>query len=125
MIKLPCRLAPRLRSRALFASLAAVVLCGFVPGGRAAEAPAAPSGAPASPVRYGLVWLDVEPARAEVSLDGEFLDMGVWLLSVAPGDHELRVRKPGFRSFAERIAVPAGGSVHLEVRLLPGAVQDS
>lgn len=111
----------RLRSRALPVALAAV-LCGFVPGGRAAEAPAAPSG---DSRRYGLVWLDVEPARAEVSLDGEFLDMGVWLLSVAPGEHELRVRKPGFRNFAERIAVPAGGSVHLEVRLLPGAVQDS
>jgi hypothetical protein len=35
------------------------------------------------------------------------------------------VRKAGFRAYAQRIAVPAGGSVHLEVRLLPGVLQDS
>jgi hypothetical protein len=130
VIKLPrLRLSSRAASfpsrftgRRLAASLAAALVCGFVPAGRAADATAAPS---ADPSRYGLIWLDVEPSRAEVSLDGEYLDMGVWLLSVAPGEHELRVRKAGFRSYAERIAVPAGGSVHLEVRLLPGALQDS
>jgi hypothetical protein len=107
---------------------AAILLCGFVPAGRVAGIPAAASAASASsadPIRYGLVWLDVEPSRAEVSLDGEYLDMGVWLISVAPGEHELRVRKDGFRGYAERIAVPPGGSIHLEVRLLPGAPRDS
>jgi hypothetical protein len=112
---------PRLRLFSAAVPLG-LLLCGFVPAGRAAaEVPASA----ANPVRYGLVWLDVEPSPAEVSLDGEYLDLGVWLISVAPGEHELRVRKAGFRAYAQRIAVPAGGSVHLEVRLLPGVLQDS
>lgn len=100
---------------------AAFLLCGFVPAGRAADVPASP-GTDAG--RYGLVWLDVEPDKAEVSLDGEYLDMGVWLISVPPGTHELRVGKSGYRGYAERITVPAGGSIHLEVRLIPGPAQE-
>ncbi len=101
---------------------AALLLSGFVPAGRAAGLSAAPA---TDAGRYGLVWLDVEPDKAEVSLDGEYLDMGVWLISVPPGTHELRVGKAGYRGYAERIAVPAGGSIHLNVRLLPGAAGDS
>jgi hypothetical protein len=80
---------------------------------------------PAASVRYGLIWLEVQPEKAEVSLDGEFLGQGVWLISAAPGEHEIRVRKAGFRDYAGRIAVPAGGSVHVDVRLTPGAAGDS
>jgi hypothetical protein len=99
------------------------------PGGTApgsAEAAPGPNAAGrAGPSAYGLIWLDVEPGPAEVSLDGEFLDAGVWLISVSPGDHDLRIRKAGFRGYAGRVAVPAGGSVHLDVRLQPGAAGDS
>jgi hypothetical protein len=83
------------------------------------------SEAPRLAVPYGLIWLDVDPGPAEVSLDGDFLDAGVWLISVSPGEHDLRVRKTGFRGYAGHIAVPAGGSVHLDVRLQPGAAGDS
>jgi len=83
-----------------------------------------PASSPAGTV-YGLIWLDVDPGPAEVSLDGDFLDAGVWLISVSPGEHDVRVRKTGFRAYAGRISVPAGGSVHLEVRLQPGASGDS
>jgi hypothetical protein len=82
----------------------------------------APSGSSAP---YGLIWLEVDQGPAEVSLDGEFLDAGVWLISVSPGDHDVRIRKPGFRAYAGRVSVPAGGSVHLDVRLQPGAAGDS
>jgi hypothetical protein len=83
----------------------------------------AASPAPAS--AYGLIWLDVDPGPAEVALDGDFLDAGVWLISVSPGQHEVRVRKTGFRDYAGRVLVPPGGSVHLDVRLQPGAAGDS
>jgi len=96
-------------------ALAAAAFC-------AASPAASPSG-PAAP--YGLIWLDVDQGPAEVTLDGEFLDAGVWLISVSPGDHEVRIRKPGFRAYAGRISVPSGGSVHLDVRLQPGAAGDS
>lgn len=82
-----------------------------------------PSSASAAP--YGLIWLDVDPGPAEVSLDGDFLDAGVWLISVSPGEHDVRVRKTGFRAYAGRVSVPPGGSVHLDVRLQPGAAGDS
>lgn len=91
-------------------------------------APAGPGlsgGPPAAAAPYGLIWLDVEPGSAEITLDGEYLDTGVWLISVAPGDHDLRVRKAGFRGYANRISVPAGGSVRLDVRLAPGPDGDS
>lgn len=85
--------------------------------------PASASPAPAS--AYGLIWLDVDPGPAEVALDGDFLDAGVWLISVSPGPHEVRIRKTGFREYAGRVSVPPGGSVHLDVRLQPGAAGDS
>lgn len=86
---------------------------------------AGPSGTPATAAAFGLIWLDVDPGPAEVSLDGDFLDAGVWLISVSPGEHEVRVRKTGFRAYAGRVSVPPGGSVHLDVRLQPGAAGDS
>lgn len=96
------------------------------PAGPSATHPAAPSSpAPRSAAPYGLIWLDVDPGPAEVSLDGDFLDAGVWLISVSPGEHDLRVRKTGFRGYAGRVSVPAGGNVHLDVRLQPGAAGDS
>jgi hypothetical protein len=103
---------------------AVLVLLGAQASATQADNPsqAYPAG-PAAP--YGLIWLDVDPGPAEVSLDGDFLDAGVWLISVSPGEHDLRIRKTGFRGYAGRIAVPAGGSVHLDVRLQPGAAGDS
>jgi hypothetical protein len=84
-----------------------------------------PSGNPPTAAAFGLIWLEVDPGPAEVSLDGDFLDAGVWLISVSPGEHEVRVRKTGFRAYAGRVSVPPGGSVHLDVRLQPGAAGDS
>lgn len=104
----------------------AAACAGFLPAAPVLPVRAEPpSAASAGAAAYGLIWLDVDPGPAEVTLDGEFLDAGVWLISVAPGDHELRVRKPGFRGYLGRVAVPAGGSVHLDVRLRPGADGDS
>ena len=121
MIKLPRPLPfPHL----LFAAFLGFALSPFPSSlDRRYASPAAAAPVPSIP--YGLIWLDVQPDSAEVSLDGEFLDTGVWLISVAPGNHEVRVRKTGFRGYAGRIAVPPGGSVHLDVRLGPGPEGDS
>jgi hypothetical protein len=56
-----------------------------------------------------------------VALDGEFLDRGVWLISLAPGLHDLAVRKEGYRPYARRIGIGPGESLRLEVRLDPEA----
>ena len=93
--------------------LAAPVL----PGPERAQAPGAPLGAPSVPVRYGLLWLQVEPAGAHVALDGEFLDRGVWLISMAPGLHDVAVRLDGFQPWARRIGIGPGENLKLAVQL--------
>lgn len=69
---------------------------------------------------YGLLWLDVDPSRSDVALDGSHLDAGVWLISVVPGQHDIRIRKTGYRTHYSRFAIAAGQSLHLDVRLEPG-----
>jgi hypothetical protein len=78
-----------------------------------AAAHAAPSG-------YGLIWLDIDSEKAEIALDGAYLDQGVWLISVPPGPHEISIRKTGFRGYENRFEISAGQNLHLDVHLLPG-----
>lgn len=66
---------------------------------------------------YGMVWLEVDPSGANMVLDGIFLDVGVWLLSVPPGSHILSVRKPGFRPRELRFGVSQGEKLTLDIRL--------
>lgn len=71
------------------------------------------------PVRYGLLWLDIDQGDAHIALDGEFLDRGVWLISMAPGLHDVSVRKEGFLPWARRIGIGPGESLKLAIRLQP------
>jgi hypothetical protein len=48
-----------------------------------------------------------------------YLDKDVWLVSLPPGDHVLRVTKPGFRPRESRFGIAAGQNVRLDVKLLP------
>lgn len=68
-------------------------------------------------VRYGLLWLDVHPTGAHIALDGEFLDAGVWLISMAPGLHDIAVRKDGFTPWKRRIGIGPGENLRISVRL--------
>ncbi|MBN8612765.1 MAG: tetratricopeptide repeat protein [Deltaproteobacteria bacterium] len=40
-------------------------------------------------------------------------------LLVSPGNHEIRVRAPGFQDFAASVAVPAGQSVDVGIEMIP------
>jgi hypothetical protein len=71
----------------------------------------------AAPVRFGLLWLELEPGDAQVALDGEFLDRGVWLISLRPGLHDLAVRKEGFQPYHRRVGIGPGESLRLKIRL--------
>jgi hypothetical protein len=71
------------------------------------------------PGAYGLLWLEVAPADASISLDGRFVDLGVWLISLAPGSHHLSVRKEGFAPHEARIGIAPGRSLRLNIRLDP------
>ncbi len=81
-------------------------------------ASAAGSGGSARPA-YGLLWLQIDPDDVSISLDGEYLDKDVWLISVPLGDHEIRVSKPGFRPQHSRFGIVPGQNVRLDVTLAP------
>lgn len=75
-------------------------------------------GAGARPA-YGLLWLQIDPDDVSISLDGEFLDKDVWLISVPPGNHEIRVSKPGYRPRHSRFGIVPGQNVRLDLTLTP------
>ncbi len=76
---------------------------------------------PASASGYGLLWLDIDSEKAEIAMDGAYLDQGVWLISLPPGPHEIRIRKPGFQGYENRFEIAAGQSLHLDVHLTAGS----
>lgn len=94
-----------------------ILLSALPPAFSHAYAPGAPSRGPSVPVRYGLLWLEIDPSDAHIALDGEFLDKGVWLISMAPGLHDVSVRKPGYRPWQRRIGIGPGEKLKIAVRL--------
>lgn len=82
------------------------------------DGPASFSASGARPA-YGLLWLQIDPDDVSITLDGQYLDKDVWLISVPPGDHEIRVSKPGYRSRLSRFGISSGQSVRLDLTLTP------
>jgi hypothetical protein len=74
------------------------------------------------PERFGTLSIRVQPADAEVLVDGETWDSpgGQARLNVqlAPGRHHVEVRKPGFNTYAEDVLIRAGATLTLNVSLL-------
>jgi hypothetical protein len=68
---------------------------------------------------YGLLWLKTDPAESEITLDGQFLDKSVWLLSLPPGYHTLRVRKDAHITYSSGFDIIGGQSLHLDILLKP------
>ena len=79
------------------------------------------TGAPVTHIRpaYGLLWLQIDPDDVSISLDGAYLDKDVWLISVPPGNHEIRVTKAGYRPRHSRFGISAGQNVRLDLTLTP------
>lgn len=113
-------------------------------GEQAEPRPAAPArGAPAAPpdvrgarrerprpdpsprargdARYGGIAIRVQPADAEVLIDGErWQGPGsdeALVVQVAPGPHRVEVRKDGYRDFTTEVDVEAGDTAPLNVSL--------
>lgn len=64
-----------------------------------------------------MLWLEIYPEDAKIVLDLHFLDVGIWLLSIPPGSHDLEVQKAGYRVHAQEFDIVAGESLHLTIRL--------
>lgn len=66
---------------------------------------------------YGLLWLEVEPSYARVTLDERMLDKGVWLLSLAPGNYRLKIECPSYDIFETDLEILSGQSLHKNISL--------
>jgi hypothetical protein len=76
---------------------------------------------------YGSLSIRVQPADAEVSIDGE-----PWrspagqdrlIVELAEGSHTIEIRKPGFRTYVTQIDVRRGETTPLNVSLRSGGEQ--
>ena len=88
-----------------------------------APAPAADASAAAvtavAPVQASLA-IDSTPAGADIEIDGAFVGNTPSTVSVAPGSHQIAVKKKGFADWTKTLNV-TGGAVHLSAELDPAA----
>jgi hypothetical protein len=91
-----------------------------VPQGREPRTPA-PANSVEVRSEFGTVTFQVQPADAEVLIDGERwqgprADEAL-VVQLAPGRRQIEVRKEGYRTFTSEIDIAAGQSVPLNVSL--------
>lgn len=79
---------------------------------------AAPAAAPAE---AGLV-IESTPSGADIEVDGAFVGNTPSTVTVAPGTHDVAVKKKGFTDWSRKLNV-TGGSVHLSAELEQSASQ--
>ena len=72
-------------------------------------------------VSFGSIAVRVQPADAEVLIDGEQwkgpADGEALVLDIAPGPHRVEVRKDGYRGYATQVDVQAGETSPINVSL--------
>ena len=69
----------------------------------------------AAPAQASLV-IDSSPPSADIEIDGAFVGNTPSTVSVAPGSHQIAVKKKGFTDWTKTLNV-TGGSVHLNAEL--------
>ena len=80
----------------------------------APETPAASTGAPAA--AQASLAIDSTPAGADIEIDGAFVGSAPSTLTIAPGNHQITVKKKGFANWTKTLNV-TGGTVHLNAEL--------
>jgi len=90
------------------------------PAPAAAPLPPSPAAAPAAPLPATGLDLAVEPALAEILVDGELrgtvADLASGVLGLAPGIYQVSLRAPGYVTWRAEVAVRAGRE-RIEVQL--------
>lgn len=86
-------------------------------------APSAPAAAvaPAALAQASLA-IDSTPAGADVEIDGAFVGNTPSTVTVAPGSHQIVVKKKGFTDWTKTLNV-TGGTIHLNAELEAGVVK--
>jgi hypothetical protein len=80
-----------------------------------------PAARSAEAVGFGTLDIFVQPASAEVTIDGQrwvTSDEGHFMVQVPAGKHRVEIKKPGYRQFATEIEVGDGQTVPLNVSLM-------
>lgn len=76
---------------------------------------AAPASGPAAPAMASVL-VESTPPGADIEVDGSFVGNTPSTVSVAPGEHEIVVKKKGFGDWSRKLNV-TGGSIHLNAEL--------
>jgi len=90
-------------------------------GAPSAFAPVQAPAAPAAPTQTSLA-IESTPPGADIEIDGAFVGNTPSTVSVAPGSHQIAVKKKGFTDWTKTLNV-TGGTVHLNAQLDEGAVK--
>jgi hypothetical protein len=77
--------------------------------------------APSAPVQASLV-IDSTPPGADIEIDAAFVGNTPSTIPVAPGSHQIAVKKKGFTTWTKTLNV-SGGTVHLNAELEQAAAQ--
>jgi hypothetical protein len=80
-----------------------------------ATPPAPPSAAPAAVAQANVI-VESAPPGADIEVDGAFVGNTPSTVSVAPGNHEIVVKKKGFVDWTRKLNV-TGGSIHVNAEL--------
>ena len=86
-----------------------------------AAAPAI-AGTTAAPATQASLVIESTPPGADIEIDGAFVGNTPSTVSVAPGAHEIAVKKKGFADWSRKLNV-TGGSVHLSAELAEAPAQ--
>jgi hypothetical protein len=77
--------------------------------------PAPPNAAPAAATQVSVV-VESTPPGADIEVDGAFVGNTPSTVSVAPGSHQIAVKKKGFADWTKTLNI-TGGNVHLNAEL--------
>jgi hypothetical protein len=88
-------------------------------GAAPAASSARPAAAPATQQQASLI-VESTPPGADIEVDGGFVGDTPSTVTIAPGNHEITVRKAGFAAWSRKLNV-TGGSIHLAATLQPEA----
>jgi hypothetical protein len=80
-----------------------------------AAPPASASAAPAGAAQANVI-VESTPSGADIEVDGAFVGNTPSTVSVAPGSHQIAVKKKGFTDWTKTLNV-TGGNVHLSAEL--------
>jgi hypothetical protein len=77
---------------------------------------APPPPAPSASAAQASLVIDSSPPGADIEIDGAFVGNTPSTVPIAPGSHEIAVKKKGFADWTRKLIV-TGGSVHLSAEL--------